>query len=93
MTPSDLRGGDHWYNARPLSFCYRAAVVVHRLGTASSHDVASACGLPVAKAYEVLVACCRRPHIYHVQRVGHGRFARITRERSPAHLPTPTAGR
>jgi hypothetical protein len=79
MTLSDLRGGDQWYNARPLCLCFRAAVVVHRLGVAGSHDVATACGISPVKAYEVLVACARRPHLYHVRRVGPGRFAPIVR--------------
>jgi len=73
--PRDLRGGDHWYAARSQTVCFRAAAVVHRLGEAGSHDVASACGISVAKAYEALVACCRRPHLYHLQRVDSGRFA------------------
>lgn len=76
--PADLRGGDHWYLARPQTVCFRAAVVVHRLGSAGSHDVASACDISVAKAYEALVACCRRPRLYHVRRAGPGRFAVIS---------------
>jgi hypothetical protein len=78
MIRTDLRGGDQWFNARPQSLCFRAAVVVHRLGVAGSHDVAKACGISHVKAYEVLVACTRRPHLYHVHRIAPGRFAPIT---------------
>ncbi len=81
MNSHELRGGDHWYNARPQSLCFRAAVVVHRLGTAGSHDVAAACGISPAKAYEVLIACTRRKHLYHLRRVGPGRFATIRAKR------------
>jgi hypothetical protein len=79
--PSDLRGGDHWYAARPQTMCFRAAAVVHRLGVATSHDVAAACGIPVAKAYEALVACCRRPYLYHVGRGERGRFVPLMKSR------------
>ncbi len=77
MSPSGLRGGDQWYNARPQSLCFRAAVVVHRLAVAGSHDVATACGISPTKANEVLRACLRRPHIYHIQRVAPGRYSPI----------------
>lgn len=77
MSPGDLRGGDQWYNARPQSLCFRAAVVVHRLGVAGSHDVATACGITPAKANEVLRACLRRPHLYHVRRIAPGRYSPI----------------
>lgn len=75
--PRDLRGGDHWYAARAQTVCFRAAAVVHRLGEAGSHDVANACGISVAKAYEALVACCRRPSLYHIIRASRGRFTPI----------------
>jgi hypothetical protein len=80
--PRDLRGGDHWYAARPQTVCFRAAAVVHRRGGAGSHDVAAACGIPVAKAYEALVACCRRPHLYHVVRGARGRFVPLAPHRA-----------
>ena len=75
MTITDLRGGDQWYQARSLSLCYQVAVVVHRLGVAGSDDVARVCSLSRIKAYEVLTACTRRPYLYHIRRVGPGRFA------------------
>ena len=77
MNFMDLRGGDQWYNVRPQSLCFRAAVVVHRLGVAGSHEVASACGISTVQANEVLRSCLRRPHLYHVQRISPGRFAPI----------------
>ena len=75
MTLMDLRGGDQWYNVRPLSLCFRAAVVVHRLGVAGSHEVATACGISPVQANEVLRSCLRRPHLYHIRRIALGRFA------------------
>lgn len=78
------RGGDHWYNARTACLCFRAAAVVHRQGEAGSHAIAAACGVSVARAYEVLVACARRPHLYHLRRVGPGRFRSLAaRQRRP----------
>jgi hypothetical protein len=71
----DLRGGDQWYQARSLSRCYQAAVIVHRLGIAGSDDVARACAISRIKAYEALIACTRRPHLYHIQRMGGGKFS------------------
>ena len=77
MSPNELRGGDQWYNVRPQSLCFRAAVVVHRLGVAGSHDVATVCGITPAKAYEVLWYCAQHAHRYHVQRIAPGRFAPV----------------
>jgi len=76
-TRTDLRGGDHWYHARSQTWCFRVAVVVHRLGEAGSHDVAAAYGITPAKANEALRACLRRPQVYHIRRVSPGRFAPI----------------
>jgi hypothetical protein len=78
MIRTDLRGGDQWFNARPQSLCFRAAVVVHRLGVAGSHEVAKVCGISHVQANEVLRSCLRRPHLYHIRRVGPGRFAPMT---------------
>ena len=75
MTSKELRGGDQWYNERPHSLCFRAAVLVHRLGIANSHDVAAECGITPAKAYEVLWYCARHPQRFHVRRIAPGRFA------------------
>ena len=78
MSSRDLRGGDQWYNARAQSLCFRAAVVVHRLGSAGSRDVAAACGISLIQANEVLRACLRRPYLFHIRRIGRGRYATIT---------------
>lgn len=78
MIRTDLRGGDQWFNARPQSLCFRAAVVVHRLGVAGSHDVANACGISPVQANEVLRSCLRRSHLYHIRRIAPGRFAPMT---------------
>ena len=78
MIRTDLRGGDQWFNARPQSLCFRAAVVLHRLGVSCSQDVAKACGISYVRAYQVLVACTRRPYLYHVHRIAPGRFAPMT---------------
>jgi predicted GNAT superfamily acetyltransferase len=75
MSSPELRGGDQWYNERPRSLCFRAAVVVHRLGVANSHDVAKVCGISPAKAYEFLWYCAQHPKLFHVQRIAPGRFA------------------
>ena len=77
MIRTDLRGGDQWFNARPQSLCFRAAVVVHRLGVAGSHDVAKACGISHVRAYEVLWYCAQHPKRYHVERIAPGCFAPI----------------
>ena len=75
MNLMDLRGGDQWYNVRPQSLSFRAAVVVHRLGVAGSHEVADACGISLVQANEVLRSCLRRPHLYHIRRIAPGRYA------------------
>lgn len=81
MNPRDLRGGDQWYNARPQSLCFRAAVIVHRLGSAGSREVAAACGITLIQANEVLRACLRRPHLFHVRRIAPGKYGPITNVR------------
>ena len=83
------RGGDHWYNVRTTCLCFRAAAVVHALGEAGTHAVAAGCGISVGQAYEVLMACARRSHLYHVERIGPGWFA-STRERIAMPLRSPS---
>lgn len=78
MNLMDLRGGDQWYNVRPQSLSFRAAVVVHRLGVAGSHEVANACGISLVQANEVLRSCLRRPHLYHIRRIAPGRYAPLS---------------
>lgn len=73
------RGGDRWYNARAWCLCFRAAAVVHRHGEAGTDVVAHVCGISRERAYELLVACARKPHLYHLRRVGPGRFASVPR--------------
>jgi hypothetical protein len=73
------RGGDRWYNARAWCLCFRAAAVVHRYRETGTDVVAQACGISRERAYEVLVACARKPHLYHLCRVGPGRFASLPR--------------
>jgi hypothetical protein len=77
--PPSRRGGDRWYNARPSCLCFRAAAVVHRLGEAGTAEVAEACGVTRNRAYELLIACARKPHLYHLRRVGPGRYAALPR--------------
>jgi hypothetical protein len=79
MTALPRRGGDHWYNARPGCLCFRAAAVVHRHGEAGTDQVAQACGVSRNRAYELLLACARKPHLYHLRRVAPGRFAPLAR--------------
>jgi hypothetical protein len=74
------RGGDRWQAERPMTLCFQAAAVVHALGEAGSADVARALTTPQRRisagdAYKVLLACCRRPHLYHVRWTRPGRFA------------------
>ena len=77
---SQQRGGDRWQGERSATLCFQVAMVVHRLGEASGADVARALStsqraITAGYAYKVLLACCRRPHLYHVRWVGPGRFA------------------
>ena len=79
------RGGDRWQAERPSTLCFQVAAVVHRLGEATGADVARALSsvdgqaarrvISAGYAYKVLLACCRRPHLYHVRWVRPGCFA------------------
>jgi hypothetical protein len=72
-------GGDRWYNARPDCLCFKVALVVHQHRRARARDVADALGIPWAKAYEALIACAKRSHIYHLHRSSRGEFFATSR--------------
>lgn len=70
-------GGDHWYNARAESLNFRVAAALHRLGQGKARAVATVCGIRVQQAYDSLLACARRPHLYHLRRLPGGRFVSL----------------
>jgi hypothetical protein len=75
--PPYQHGGDRWYNVRSWCLCFRAAAIVHRHREAGTDLVATACGISRDHAYQVLMACARKPHLYHLRRIGPGRFASV----------------
>ena len=88
VRPVRPRGGDRWQAERPNTLCFQVAAVVHRLGEASGADVARALTTPgrlitAGYAYKVLLACCRRPHLYHVRWIRPGRFAALPAAGNP----------